>query len=488
MRGFYPFKSLSTGLLLTYVALIATSVGLLGWRIGASLDASRFAETRSDQEGRAILAASASGDWLLNYQTGKIDRAMLLAEIEELSGLISQPVALLDLQGKLLVDSEKHPNGLDEDPTPQEIGIVLSGHPTGGIHFDPDENDQVLFTIAPVIYQKQVLGIVRLELPMRLVREASQMLWARIIGVSLLAGLVTGVVSLWFASLLTKPISQLTHASVAIAHGDLNQRVVVTGPEELQHLAASFNLMADRLSRVMADQRAFVANAAHEFRTPLTSIRLRAETLREGAKDDPSVAEQFLLDIESETVRLAHLVDELLDLSRIESGLSEPQRAPVALEKIAREVVDEYAPRATTAQVELELDAPAGLPSVNADAEQLRRVFINLIDNALKFTPQGGTVKVQVTASPNAEARKSLGAGHWVVASVRDTGTGIPPEDLSRIFERFYRSDKARARATGGAGLGLAIVKSIVDAHAGKIWAESELGKGTLIRVALPAN
>ncbi len=487
MKWRLPFQSLRTGLILTYVALIAASVGLLGWRIGASLDASRFAETRRDQEGRAILAASASGDWLLNYQSGKIDQAMLLSEIEELAELISQPVALLDLQGKLLVDSEKHLNGLDTDPTGQELGIVLSGHPTGGIHYDPDDQDDVLFTIAPVIYQKQILGIVRLELPMRLVREASQMLWVRIIGVALLAGVVTAGVSLWFANLLTQPLSRLRHAAMALAHGDLNQRVAVTGPEELQNLATSFNTMADRLQRVLQDQRAFVANAAHEFRTPLTSIRLRAETLREGAKDDPAVAEQFLLDIEGETIRLAHLVDELLDLSRIESGLIEPRRAPVALQTLADQVVGDYTPRAEQAGIQIKLEAMNALPTINADADQLRRVFINLIDNALKFTPQGGRVQVRLT-TPNAATRQTLGAGRWVVASVRDTGMGIPAEDLPRIFERFYRSDKARARATGGSGLGLAIVKSIVDAHAGKIWAESDVGKGASISFALPVN
>ncbi|MBI5305070.1 MAG: HAMP domain-containing protein [Chloroflexi bacterium] len=487
MKWRFPFKSLRTGLLLTYLALIATSVGLLGWRIGASLDASRFAETRRDQEGRAILTASAMGDWLFNYQNNKIDRTMLMAEIEGLSAQIHQRVALLDVDGTTLVDSEHQPNGADIDPSPQEIGIALSGHPTGAIHFDPDDNDDALFTIAPVIYQKQILGIVRLELHMRLVREASQQLWLRIIGVSLLAGLVTVVVSLWFANVLTKPISRLRQASVALAQGDLKQRVPVSGPEELRNLATSFNLMADRLARVMQDQRAFVANAAHEFRTPLTNIRLRAEALREGAKDDPAVADRFLMDIEDEIARLTRLVDELLDLSRLESGLVESRRAPVALQDIARAVIGEYAARAEKAGVALKFDAPHALPQVNADTDQVWRVFINLVDNAIKFTPHGGNVRVELTAAPNASFRQWLGPEHWVVASVCDTGIGIPVEDLPRIFDRFYRSDKARARATGGAGLGLAIVKSIVDAHAGKIWAESEPGKGTQIHVALPA-
>lgn len=304
---------------------------------------------------------------------------------------------------------------------------------------------------------------------------------------ALLAGMATAAVSLWFANLLTQPLSRLRQAAMALAHGDLERRVAVTGPEELQNLATSFNTMADRLQRVLQDQRAFVANAAHEFRTPLTSIRLRAEMLRDGAKEDPAVAEQFLHDIESETLRLAHLVDELLDLSRIESGLIEPQRVPVSLAVLAQELVGEYAPRAEQAGIQLQFEAASVLPLINVDADQIRRVLINLLDNAFKFTPRGGQVQVKLTV-PNAATRAALGAGVWLVLSVRDTGMGIPAEDLSRIFDRFYRSDKARARASGGSGLGLAIVKSVVEAHAGKIWVESQVGQGATFSFALPAS
>ena len=152
-----PFKSLRTGLLLTYLALIATSVGLLGWRIGASLDASRFVETRRDQEGRAILAASASVDWLSNYYNGKITADVLCQEISALAQRISQPVALLDSQGRIVADSEDNPYDDSHDPTLPEIQVGLTGQATSTIRYDPDDLDDVLFTIAPVIYQKQIL-------------------------------------------------------------------------------------------------------------------------------------------------------------------------------------------------------------------------------------------------------------------------------------------------------------------------------------------
>ncbi len=490
MRLPFPFKSLRAGLLLTYVALIVISVGLLAWRIGASLDASRFSETLRDQEGRTILLAAAAEELIEHYETNQIDATTLQQEAVALANQVSQRVVIVDLQGKILVDTE-HPEDLYRNEMNElEIADALQGHVARSIRYDADDGFDALFTAAPIWQGRNMIGVVRLELPMSLIQAASQGLWIRIIGASLLAVLATVIVSLWFARLLTQPMIQLTRAASAMADGNLAQRVSVKGPEELERLAGAFNFMAERISKVMGDQRAFVANAAHELRTPLTSIRLRVEALRSGAKDDATVADQFLADIESETDRLARLVDELLDLSRIETGLIAPRRAPVAVEKIARAVVTDLTARADAVGVQIAYLPPANVPGVNADPDQIRRVFINLVDNAIKYTPRGGRVQVEVGTVSGRQPHR-LGAGNWVVTTVRDNGVGIPVEDLPRIFERFYRSDKARThdgaeQSGSGAGLGLAIVKSIVEAHAGQVWAESAVGKGTAITFALP--
>jgi len=479
--------SLRAGLLLTYLALIAVSLGLLAWRIGSSLDASRFSETMRDQEGRAILAASATAEWLGNYRDGSLNQGELLAAVETLSRELSQPVTVLDPQGVVLVDTENADEVNKDDSKDPEMTAVLSGRPGASVRYDSDSKDDVLFTVAPIHFGKDLLGFVRLELSMRLVREASQQFWLRIVGATGLAALITIVVSLLFARALTQPIAQLNRAATAMAKGDLKQRIQISGVMELEQLAKSFNFMAGRISRVMEDQRAFVANAAHELRTPLTTIRLRAEALSEGAKDDPQVASQFLSDIVNESERLSRLVDQLLDLSRIETGLVAPRRERVALDVIAREIVRDMSVRANEAQVDLELGAQTELAQVNADTDQMRQVLINLIGNAVKFTPAGG--KIIVRLANVHQPRNVIGdlpAGDWVVTTVSDTGRGIPAEDLPNIFERFYRSDKARARETGGAGLGLAIVKSIVDLHLGRVWVDSEQGQGTQVSFALP--
>jgi signal transduction histidine kinase len=479
--------SLRAGLLLTYLVLIAVSLGLLAWRIGSSLDASRFSETMRDQEGRAILAASATSEWLGNYRDGSMTQEELLTAVETLSREISQPITILDPQGVVRVDTEDPLDIEQDDSKDPEVAAVLSGRAGSLVRFDVDSKDDVLFTVAPIHIGKDLVGFVRLELSMRLVREASQQFWLRIIGATGLAALVTVIVSLLFARALTQPISQLNRAATAMAKGNLRQRIEISGVTELEQLAKSFNFMAGRIARVMEDQRAFVANAAHELRTPLTTIRLRAEALSDGAKDDPQVATQFLSDIVNESERLSRLVDQLLDLSRIETGLVAPRRELVALDAIARDVVRDLTVRATEGQVELVLDAQAELARVSADADQMRQVLINLIGNALKFTPAGG--KIIVRLANIHQPRNEIGdlpAGNWLVTTVSDTGLGIPEEDLPNIFERFYRSDKARARETGGAGLGLAIVKSIIDSHLGRVWVKSEIGKGTQIAFALP--
>jgi signal transduction histidine kinase len=487
-----PFKSLRTGLLITYVLLIATSLGLMAWRIGTSLDASRLMETRLDQQGRAILAASAAGDWILNYREGRITESELQDEVRDLSEQIHQQIGILDTEGKIFIEPA-HPweVGRDDSKNP-EIISALAWHPESDIRYDPDAKGDAIFSASPIIYQRQLVGVVRLELSMDLVRASSQAFWLRIIGVTFLAGFVTVLVSLFFARTLTEPLAQMTRATTLMANGDLKPRVTVSGPEELQKLAASFNSMAGRVSRVMEEQRAFVANAAHELRTPLTTIRLRAEALREGAKDDPQVAARFLADIESETDRLAHLVDDLLNLSRIETGLTHLRREPVSVPQVARVVVEKLAPRANEKNITLHIQAREDLPAVQADPRQIQQVLINLIGNAIKYTPQGGAVWIELEMVKRSDVFGLSGADDYVLTRVRDTGPGIVAEDLSHVFERFYRGDKARAReeagVTTGTGLGLAIVKGIIDAHRGRVWAENGTDRGAIISFVLPIS
>lgn len=219
----------------------------------------------------------------------------------------------------------------------------------------------------------------------------------------------------------------------------------------------------------------FVANVSHELRTPLTSIRGFAENLLDGACDDPATAMKFLLIINKEAERLSRLIDELLNLSKIEDDKFEPNLEPFDINDLIKRTVTIIQSRAAEKNLTVELDLPPDLPLVQGDPDMIKQVLLNLIDNAINYTQAGGTVRI-ITAVEQDEIK----------VDVQDNGLGIPPENISRIFERFYRVDKARSRELGGTGLGLSIVKHIVDAHKGKVQVESKVGKGSTFSFLLP--
>jgi len=230
-----------------------------------------------------------------------------------------------------------------------------------------------------------------------------------------------------------------------------------------------------RLRRLEQVRRDFVANVSHELRTPLSSIKGYAETLREGALDDKENRLGFVKTIEEQADRLSKLVDDLLDLSAVESGHRLPKLASTDLRALAVDVSRQFAAAAAARGVTL-ASVSAGSVNALADAEQVRQVVANLVDNAIKYTEPGGRVEISLEAK-----------GAEVVASVSDTGVGIPEADLARVFERFYRVDKARAREAGGTGLGLAIVKHLVEAQGGRVWVESRQPGGSTFFFSLRA-
>ena len=217
-----------------------------------------------------------------------------------------------------------------------------------------------------------------------------------------------------------------------------------------------------RLKQLENVRKDFVANVSHELRTPLAVIKGYVETLLDEEPPTPETAKQFLETIQRHSRRLELLIDDLLNISALESQQAKLDCAPVSLRATAAAVIEELSQRAREKNIAVTLEISPDLPAVSADVQRLHEVFVNLLDNAIKYTPAGS--RVQVSAVPNHS---------FVSVCVADNGPGIAAEHLPRIFERFYRVDKARSRELGGTGLGLAIVKHIVQAHGGKVWVES---------------
>jgi signal transduction histidine kinase len=307
----------------------------------------------------------------------------------------------------------------------------------------------------------------------------------------LFAGLVAFLISILLAYLIArsiaKPLQRITLATEEIARGDYDQQLNITSPDEVRRLATSFNVMTQEVKASRQAQRDFVANVSHELKTPLTSIQGFSQAILDGTARDGEAQRHAAQIINDEAERMTRLVNELLDLAKLDTGQIVMAREPVDMGQLLRGCMEKLTPQAGQGGVELKLDLGA-LPPLSGDNDRLAQVFTNLIDNALKHTPQGGRVTVAASEVMGSPARKGEKAVPKVEVSVADTGSGIPPEDLSRIFERFYQVDKSRHREGKGTGLGLAIAKEIVQTHGGQIKAESVMGVGTKFTVTLPAS
>jgi signal transduction histidine kinase len=287
----------------------------------------------------------------------------------------------------------------------------------------------------------------------------------------LISGLLAWVVAQWIAS----PLRRLAQAARKVAAGDYDARLPISGPDEMQSVARTFNEMVGRVQASQRSQRDFVANVSHELKTPLTSIQGYAQAILDGTARDPETLETAGRVILEETERLRRLVEGLLDLARLESGQLAFTWAPVDLRALARSVSERMAIRAVEKGIRLTTDVPT-LPPVIGDGDRLAQVLTNLLDNAFNHTPADGGVEMRAGTRPS---------GVWI--EVVDSGPGIPPDELPRIFERFYQVDKSRRGGGGrGAGLGLAISREVAIAHGGTLTAESIVGRGSCFRLELP--
>jgi heavy metal sensor kinase len=276
------------------------------------------------------------------------------------------------------------------------------------------------------------------------------------------------------------PMARVTEATRRITADRLSERLPVPNPgDELGRLAATVNDMLARLERAFAEMRRFTADASHELRTPLAVLRAEVEVAL-GKPLAPGEVQALLTSVLEECDRLARLTDQLLTLARQDAGTAPREKEPVDVAGLAAGVVEDLRPLAEAKGQTLRLGVEPDCSgrAVRGDPAQLRQALVNLVDNAVKYTPAGGTVEVRVAGAD---------AG-GVAVTVADTGEGIPPEHLPRVFERFYRVDKARSREMGGTGLGLAIVRGIVEGHGGRVELTSEVGRGTVCTVTLPSD
>jgi signal transduction histidine kinase len=323
----------------------------------------------------------------------------------------------------------------------------------------------------------------------------------------LFAAVVSLVLAYVLAQALAQRVTALHAGAHALAGGNLDARVASAGTDELAALAAEFNAMAAQLAAAAAERqrlelarRDLIAAISHDLRTPLASLRVMTEALADGLVDDPATTTRYLTTMRSQIGHLSGLIDDLFELAQIDAGALRLELQRASLDDLISDALEGLRPQAVAKGVQLQGSVAPGVGPVLVAPQKIERVLYNLVTNAIRHTPGDGLVTI--TAMPEGRGMGVRGQGSgaqmptpiphppspipYVLVEVTDTGEGIAAEDLPRVFDRFYRGEKSRSRATGGAGLGLAIARGIVEAHGGQIWAESAQGRGACIRFTLP--
>jgi signal transduction histidine kinase len=469
-------RSLQGSLLLTFLALNILSVGaFIAWS-AQRVETDTVEQAEHDLEIQSHIISDALREAYDLQQQGLTDPAgSLESQVAAYAKKNGVHVTVIDANLHEVVNSS--PNGstghLEDHP---EIIAARGGTEQHDIRLTENHTELRLYVATALKGGQNVPeGYVQLSVPMAPIYADVEQAKLTLLGAGAVVVLITALASLLLARQIASPVRKLTATSEAIAHGHLEGRVTPAGPDEIQRLGRAFNLMAAQVSDMLTREQEFVANAAHELRSPLTSIRLRLEMLQVPGRADAEITKHYLSQMDRELARLQRLVEHLLTLSVLDQN----QRAPttmVDLSPLLYELVDEMSPLVREAGVELRIDVPDHLPKLNANADQMRIAVRNLLDNAIKFTPASGRVSLA-----------AVGENGTVKIQVTDTGVGITPEALPHIFDRFFRADRSRS-GRRGSGLGLALVRSIAEANGGEIKVASVIGGGSTFTLEFPVS
>jgi signal transduction histidine kinase len=440
------WRSLRVRLLAATILVVLIAVGVTAFVVSRRTtgEFQRYVERSSPLSDRR-LAFFLGRTYSVSHSWDGIQR-----DVEQLGQVSGQRVIVADADHKIVADSERKLIGKAADtqwPPPSAV-LSVDGAIVGALFLDP------------------VAGPPRADVVFLSAVNRSVLFGA------LIAGLAAVLVTLGLSSRILRPIERLTEAAQRMERGDLAVRVPVDSVDEIGHLAHAFNAMAGSLAQQETLRRNMVSDVAHELRTPLTNLRGYLEAARDGLLAPDAALVDNLYE---ETMLLSRLVADLQELALAEAGQLTLVCQPAALAGIVEQAVAMLRPQADAKSLALSAALPSDLPLVNVDPGRVGQVLRNLLNNAVAHTPSGG--EITMTARHD---------GQQVAVSVHDTGTGIAPEDLPHVFDRFYRADRSRARQTGGAGLGLAIVKQLVAALGGSVTAESEPGQGTTFTFTLP--
>ena len=410
------------------------------------------------------------------------ERARLHAIVERWDRHMGMRFVICDPDGVILAATSSFSSSLapaqkvDEGNAPGMLAALMGETNTTTWRRPDRDYEETMYVNTPIMGAgAEIYGALRVSYSLGQIKTKVARIQASLTaGLAVYAAVIVSL-TIALAASFARPVETINRAAQRIAAGDLELKLNVRGPLEYEQLAEAMNRMTERLAHLEELRRKYVSDVSHELRAPLAAIRSMAETLVLHGPQDPELSSRYLPRIVDQTERLARLATQLLDLDQIESGTMAQSLSLVNLAEVAEEVVQTIVGGRTNC-AEVKLQAAPDLPPVRADRDRMVQMLLNLVGNALAYTPQEGTVTVSV----------SRGSQGGLQVTVEDTGQGISESHLPNLFDRFYRVDVARTPNRGGAGLGLAIVKQIVEAHGGVIGVTSAPGKGTQFRILLP--
>jgi signal transduction histidine kinase len=471
-------RGIGARLLVSYLLLIVVAMGLLCPYFLHAFRQFHLEWAANDLRARAMAISDTIVHLMMNE--GREERLKsVTAQFRRQDRVL---VRILDEKGRVLGSTapEDSPGASLLDLPGIRPG--LRGQYNTGRAFRGTPAAERLYVVVPVRNEGRVLGLVRLSLLLGDFQAAHRRMRNVAFGALLVTFAGCGLLSLALARGLVRPISRMSLMAMHIGAGRLDDRVEVRGPLELEQLGTALNAMADRLAEQERIRRDFLLNASHEFRTPLSNVRVALETLLETPRGQVEMQQRMLQGAVGEVERLTLLVSDLLDLARIESDAQAGnvglpvERRDISCRALILPLTAAVAPRLKARRLDLEVVVPSDL-WVTADEQRLRQAVMNLLDNAIRCSPEGGRLRIAARARDEE-----------MEISVTDDGPGIPEADLPYIFDRFYTVNKARSRAASGTGLGLAITRSILEAHGGSVRVESRPQGGSTFTLRLPRS
>ncbi|MCL4251660.1 MAG: HAMP domain-containing protein [Anaerolineae bacterium] len=466
MRLPFGSTSIRTRLFVAYIGILLIGFAALTAVAGGQISSAARQDFERQLVNEVRLIAQVTGGYVNGSEDAEAtDLDTLIEEYEAQVGGVVRFIQASDMELRMRPGYGNMP----------ELETALRGS-IAVVERPDDDGQSAFFTAAPVGDLRRTGTLVQLSVPTDILQGLIVQRWA-VLG--LIFALVAGVAvlaTLWVSRSIIQPLDALRESALRLSKGDFSHRVADPARDEIGQVGQAFNHMAQQVESMLEEQRAFASNTSHELRTPLTTIRLRSEALRHDASLDDETARRYVAEIDDEVMHLSTLIEDLTLLSRFDAGRAELGSNEIDLARFAASLNQQMRHVAQAKQIVLTLAPTQATLAVRASLSHLTVVFRNLLDNAIKYTPPGGEINWRV--SEGAE-------GACVV--IQDTGQGIAPEHSSRLFERFFRADKARSRDVPGSGLGLALVKSIVEAYGGSVTVESAgIGQGTTVTVFWP--